>query len=401
MSKKVRLALLAGCIVGALAAVPSAASAATCGLGVTTGSDSLLDSGGYSFDITENLQPAPTNDDFEDPATLYDGGSSTTSTPAGPRNASDTYDSWGALFVGIGGDATLANQYFPADNNSCVYEDGNRTVVFPVVQVNGLAVQRRIYVPATGLAGARLVDTLVNRGNKAVATAVQVGDTKSTDNYGDLGSDSDTAVRASSNGDLAFTPADTWVVTSDDPVANSDLALASVLGGPGARHQVDLTTQTGDPSEQPEDNLAWRFDGVKVQPGQVLTFVSGSIQVGVAGASSPAEAGIGASVANAYLGSLPAVLPSPTRTELASVANFATPVKCGGRAVTIAGSDAKDKIVGTKKPDVIFAGGGNDNVKGLKGNDRICGGPGKDKLLGGGGKKDLLKGGGGKDIERQ
>jgi Ca2+-binding RTX toxin-like protein len=401
MSKRLRLGLLAGCVVAGLAALPSAASAATCGVGATSGTDPLLDSGGYAFDLSDNSEPAPGNTDEEDPATLYDGGSSTTSTPPGPRSASDTYDGWGALFVGIGGDSSLANQYFPPDNNSCTYWDGNRTVAYPVLQLNGLAVERRIYVPATGLAGARLIDTVINRGRKPVTTALQVGDTKSADNYGDLGSDSGTGVRASSSGDLAFTPADTWIVTSDSTTTNSDLAIASVLGGPGAREQVDFTTLTGDPAEEPEDNLAWRFDGVKVQPGQVLRFVTGSIQAGVSGGSTAAEAALGASLASAYPGSLSTVLPGPNRTELASLANFANPVKCGGRRVTIAGSDVRDVIIGTKRSDVIFAGAGNDKVKGLKGNDRICGAGGRDVLIGGAGKKDVLKGGAGKDRERQ
>ena len=42
-----------------------------------------------------------------------------------------------------------------------------------------------------------------------------------------------------------------------------------------------------------------------------------------------------------------------------------------------------DTIHGTKAPDVIVAGGGNDRITGLGGNDRICGGPGDDTIDGG------------------
>lgn len=71
--------------------------------------------------------------------------------------------------------------------------------------------------------------------------------------------------------------------------------------------------------------------------------------------------------------------------------------KCAGRRATIVGDDGKDKIKGTKKPDVIVSNGGADTVLGRGGNDRICGGRGKDKLVGGAGDKDKLIGGKGKD----
>jgi uncharacterized delta-60 repeat protein len=78
--------------------------------------------------------------------------------------------------------------------------------------------------------------------------------------------------------------------------------------------------------------------------------------------------------------------------------------KCAGKKATIIGTNAKDKLKGTKKRDVIAGLGGKDTLKGLKGNDILCGGKGKDKLLGGPGNdkllgqqgKDFLKGGPGK-----
>jgi uncharacterized delta-60 repeat protein len=92
--------------------------------------------------------------------------------------------------------------------------------------------------------------------------------------------------------------------------------------------------------------------------------------------------------------------------------------RCGGRVPTLAGSAANDKLRGTKKADVVFAGPGNDTVKGLAGKDRLCGDLGKDRLIGGagadrlfggkgrdrliGGKgRDKLRGGPGRDFQRQ
>jgi len=67
-------------------------------------------------------------------------------------------------------------------------------------------------------------------------------------------------------------------------------------------------------------------------------------------------------------------------------------VKCDGRRATKVGNNHANHINGTAKADVIFAGGGNDVVRGLKGNDVVCGGGGKDKLIGGPGKDKLLGG---------
>jgi Tol biopolymer transport system component len=71
---------------------------------------------------------------------------------------------------------------------------------------------------------------------------------------------------------------------------------------------------------------------------------------------------------------------------------------CGGRRATIVGSDAGEKLKGTKRADVIVGNGGNDRIKGLGGNDRLCGGAGRDRIAGGKGRKDLCRGQQGKDF---
>ena len=50
-----------------------------------------------------------------------------------------------------------------------------------------------------------------------------------------------------------------------------------------------------------------------------------------------------------------------------------TPVTCGGRTATIAGTVGNDTLVGTEGDDVIAGLGGNDAIRGLGGNDVICG----------------------------
>ncbi|MGQ0621721.1 MAG: choice-of-anchor Q domain-containing protein [Panacagrimonas sp.] len=78
---------------------------------------------------------------------------------------------------------------------------------------------------------------------------------------------------------------------------------------------------------------------------------------------------------------------------------------CGGRPVTILGTDRRDRLVGTSGPDVIAGLNGNDLIIGRSGNDVLCGGGGRDTLNGGGGRDvlfgeggvDSLDGGGGRD----
>jgi Ca2+-binding RTX toxin-like protein len=85
---------------------------------------------------------------------------------------------------------------------------------------------------------------------------------------------------------------------------------------------------------------------------------------------------------------------------------LATPVtadaaRCFGKKATIVGTDRSEKLVGTRKADVIFARRGNDKIVGKGAPDRICGGPGNDKVkgsigidsLGGGLGNDELSGG--------
>ncbi len=69
---------------------------------------------------------------------------------------------------------------------------------------------------------------------------------------------------------------------------------------------------------------------------------------------------------------------------------------CGGKAVTIRGTEGIDNIIGTSGPDVIAGLGGNDTINGNSGNDIICGNMGNDTLYGGIG-NDRIYGGGGND----
>ncbi len=69
---------------------------------------------------------------------------------------------------------------------------------------------------------------------------------------------------------------------------------------------------------------------------------------------------------------------------------------CDGLRVTIKGTAGNDRLVGTRRADVIAGVGGNDTIEGNGGNDHVCGGPGNDLITGAEG-NDRLRGQGGAD----
>ena len=277
--------------VGVLA-LPATAAAATCG---DDGTTQLFDSQGYYFDFTQALATADHDQPF---ATFYDSGSNApTGTPPGPLSNSDEYDDWGALFVG---GTAESNMYFSADNNSCS-DPGPGQHNYPVVTINGLQVQRKIFVnPTAGsVPGVRILNLISNPGGSPVTTTVQVGDLLSGDNEGDLGSDDETATRASSNGDSLTSPADFWSVTNDDTTTTSDNTLAHIVDGMRGAVKANVFQVGPGTDTQPQDNLIYGWT-VTVPPGQTIGLMSFEVQQGVAGLAAPPQVTGAVTQANAY-----------------------------------------------------------------------------------------------------
>ena len=397
----IRLVLVIAAAVAAVAMLPAVASAEECSIDKVSNADpgnALFDSQGYEFDVT---QASTTGPDRNQPfATLHNGGDSgPAGNPPGPRGNSDSWDDWGALF--IGGDG-LPNLYFSNDDNSCTREDGGRELVFPQTMVNGLLVQRKLFVATSGLPGGRILNLVTNPGTAPITTSVQVGDVLSADNDGDLGSDDNTAVRSSSSGDTLLTTADLWGVTSDHQngggTQNSDPALAHVIDGNGGRQRIGFVTLTGTVDlVEPQDNLAYRWDNVTILPGQTAALLSFEVQQDVAGADAATADANAAAQANAYeTAGRQTIFAGMSEREIGSTRNWKVTQSCLGKTPTIVGTDGPDTLVGTNGPDVILSYEGNDKVNGLGGKNLICGSEGNDKLIGGKG-NDKLFGSNGKD----
>jgi hypothetical protein len=343
--------LIAAAAATGLMMFPGAAAASTCG---DDGATKLFDSQGYYFDFDQSETVTP---DHNDPfASFYDSGSNgPLGTPPGPESNSDTYDSFGALFVG---GTDNGHMYFSADNNSCTDPaTGERD--FPVVGLNGLQVQRKVFVNPTGsLPGARILNLITNPGGSPVTTTVQVGDLTSSDNDGDLGSDDTTAVRTSSNGDTVASPADFWAVTNDDPTTTSDNTIAHVVDGQGGAVKANLFQVGGGTvtADQPEDNVAWGWT-VTVPAGQTVGLMSFEAQQGSTGLPSATDAASAAAVANSYENApLSTLYQGMSSSEQASVVNWnssnAFTAKVKGKKLlvsvsapgTVAVSDAAAKL---------------------------------------------------------
>jgi len=94
----------------------------------------------------------------------------------------------------------------------------------------------RIVETDTGLAGPATLRALVKLTNPTNHKLTRVVSLCSN-----LGSDSNTGIRASSTGDHKFTRGDRWVVTSDSATTPSDPPVTHVFSGKGALH----VTKTG------------------------------------------------------------------------------------------------------------------------------------------------------------
>jgi hypothetical protein len=315
---------IAAAIAAGLMLYPAAASASVCG---DDGATKLFDSQGYFFDFSQsNSTAADHNDPF---GALHDGGADgPADTPPGPVSTSDSWDHFGQLFVGGTDDPHM---YWSSDNNACT-DPAAGEHDFPAVSLAGLLVQRKVFVSPTGpLPGARILDLVSNPGSAPVTTNVQVGDLTSTDNDGDLGSDDQTAVRASSNGDTIASPADFWAVTNDDPTTTSDATLAHLVDGQGGKLKANLFQVGGGTvaTDQPEDNVAWGWT-VTIPAHATVGLMSVEAQQAVAGRSSPAEVANAVAVANGYESAAQSTLyQGMNPAEAATIANWPQPpVKC-------------------------------------------------------------------------
>jgi hypothetical protein len=153
------------------------------------------------------------------------------------------------------------DKYSSSSGYTSTSADG-RTVSLSTVVVNGLDVQRDIYVP-TDDQFVRYVDSFKNTGEVPLTHRVRY--------FGFAGSYPSTQVTATGNGDLNFAPDDNFVATDDSLDDGGSLALAHVImDGAG---QVSLVETEIDSSYF----IGWSFD-VTVNPGQTVRMMNFGVQ---------------------------------------------------------------------------------------------------------------------------
>jgi hypothetical protein len=201
--------------------------------------------------------------------------------------------------------------------DGCQMAQDGREMLYPEETVHtDIAMSRRIYVSATGLGGARFVDTVRNTG--AAPRHLRLVQGWDGVDY-DLGSDSDTAFVAANT---AAVGNDTrWIVTDDvqaDSTIPGDPALSHVFDGPGSVDTVDAIHLVDgsdafyvvrDVTLAPGETASFVFyEGMTALPGQPARVAADER----AAAAQLAAARFGQSADSLYAG-LPAGLVSTVR----------------------------------------------------------------------------------------
>jgi hypothetical protein len=200
---------------------------------------------------------------------------------------------------GGGGDYTMYNQNGPATLDATC---SDRQVLFPDQNVgSSLVVSRKVFVPSND-EFARWLNLLTNTGAAPLAVTLITSN--------NLGSDVNTRIVTSSDGDAVAETTDFWVTTFEDftGTISPDPRLGHVLQGPGAPSGV-----TGISFVNGDDNPFWSYN-LTIAPGEtaiVMTFVTGQ----------PSRADAAAKASE--LVTLPAnALQCMSETEQSQVVNF-------------------------------------------------------------------------------
>ncbi|MBE9037888.1 calcium-binding protein [aff. Roholtiella sp. LEGE 12411] len=254
---------------------------------------------------------------------------------------------------------------FPSFNTAQTEENG-REVVLGAASVDGVEVQRKIYVPEDQ-SWARFLEIVTNTSSSTVNYTVNLN--------ANLGSDGGTVLVSTSSGDNVFDINDNWLVT-DDFDGDFDPTMVHVIGG-------DNSSLSPNAASLNSDNINFAYD---------LTLAPGETQIVMHFAAQNSDQATALAKA-AELESLGLdALEGISQQERQQIVNFiAKPL------ITVVGTEGRDILTGSNRGEQIFGLGGNDVIQGLGGNDEIFGDAGNDNIFGGNG-RDTVEGGAGNDL---
>lgn len=187
---------------------------------------------------------------------------------------SDEFDQYVDLAVG-------GQRYVNGDGASaCALTNNGREVVYPTTSLAGLDVSRRLYIPNTGTAFARILSVLHNSTSAPITTTLSLEcddaydsspcpeDSSGSDNSSPLGSDSSTTVVTSSSGDNIVTADDRWAVSDDSDATGGDNALIHEWDGVNGQDRADsVYLKDGKSAFQVV------YNDVTVDPGETAIFM--------------------------------------------------------------------------------------------------------------------------------
>ena len=178
----------------------------------------------------------------------------------------DAFDGYGEMRVD-------GSTYEPDDDFTCGPEDENREFAFGPEEMSGLTVTRKLYVPASGTAFARWLDTVTNETSAPIT--VEIGF------EGNLGSDGNEIVLGTSDGDTDVEDTDAWAASDEDNGGGAD----DPEGDPSLGHLMDSARGTVADrldvwAERPDGDgdIDVRYEDVTVQPGETLTYMHVALQ---------------------------------------------------------------------------------------------------------------------------
>lgn len=279
---------------------------------LATGAQALIDSSGLQWFINTNITFSTSNSasgaaseasyTHAVAATTLNGGTVSST-------LNDAYDGYAAMcvsFTGATGPCQTGNSDYVIynKNGTTTLDCGRREVVFPTQTYGDLSFYRKVLIPDND-AFARWLNFFTNTGTSTITFNVIYSN--------NLGSDSNTVVVTSSNGNNTAELTDSWVTTFQNysGTTSSDPRLGHVLQGTGKTSLSNIYFADGN------DNPYWVYT-VTLNPGEtkaIMTF-------GVAQPSKAAAAAKSAELAN--LANPTNDLQCMTTAEKAQVINFNT-----------------------------------------------------------------------------
>ncbi len=281
-----------------------------------TGSIGLIDSSGLKYFINTNITFSTTSSASAAMSEAsYTAAVNATTLNGGTTSSTlnDAFDGYNTACISLNGtiancETGNANFVIYNKNGPATTECNGRQVVLPtqsiVVGSNTIQMSRKVFVPTNDSFG-RWLNILTNTGATASTFGLVIAN--------NLGSDNNTILVTSSNGNNTAETTDTWITSFQNysGTTSSDVRLGHVLQGPSSANPV-----TGIHFVDGDDNPFWGYT-VTLQPGEtriITNFVVGQ----------PSKAAAAAKAAE--LASLPPnAVQCLTTAERAVITNFAPP----------------------------------------------------------------------------